>query len=275
MVKPTDRALNLGKTCVALWAVLLINVVLQFVCGKRIMNAFYDLILALFGYCSIKNKEAYNIEKVRCLVLICAYLWVMNLVGLIIQIVVLTDPTESENIVDWTQKIYVFTAFMDFVIYIGGVYFDKQLYDELRLNYVLAEVNFAGRNNPFYGGGGYGNQQGANPRMEGNLPPSRISLPPQGQSGASSFIAFQGEGPSTSPGLPSKSIILATFLAMVYLYAELTSIIASSVELPHRFLCTTLIHRYVCKSSNSSSGVYGNVSILYNSKLTKFISELD
>merc|ERR1719419_1116144 len=78
----------------------------------------YDLVLAAVGYCSVRKNETYNIEKVRCLILVCAYLWVMNLVGLIIQILVLIDPVEMESMAGWREKIYVFTAFMDFVIYI-------------------------------------------------------------------------------------------------------------------------------------------------------------
>merc|ERR1712096_220384 len=110
-------------------------------------------------------------EKVRCLVLVCSYLWVLNLVGLIIQIVVLLDPMEAESIANWRVKISLFTAFLDFVIYIGGVYFDKQLYDELRLHYSPAVVNLVGGNNPFFGGGGYGSIRADNP---GNIPPSSV-----------------------------------------------------------------------------------------------------
>merc|ERR1719193_2684434 len=104
----------------------------------------YDLVLAAVGYCSVRKNETYNIEKVRCLILVCAYLWVMNLVGLIIQILVLIDPTELESIASWNVKMSLFTSFL---------YFDKQLYDELRMNYSPAAVNLVGRNNPFFGGG--------------------------------------------------------------------------------------------------------------------------
>merc|ERR1719397_1180045 len=159
----------------------------------------YDLVLAVVGYCSVRKNEKYNIEKVRCLILVCAYLWVMNLVGLIIQILVLIDPTELESIASWNVKMSLFTSFLDFVVYIAGAYFDKQLYDELRLNYTQAEVNLAGRNNPFFGGGGYGNQQAQPSNNQGNIPPGRsqgrdLWSQPAPTVVDKGFVPFQGEG---------------------------------------------------------------------------------
>merc|ERR1711879_563160 len=75
----------------------------------------------------------------------------------------MTDPNEKEDASNWQDDIFIFTTFTDFCLYIGVVYYSKQLYDELRLNYEMAEAPVNQANNPFFGGGGYGRQQNAAP----------------------------------------------------------------------------------------------------------------
>merc|ERR1712173_242242 len=118
----------------------------------------------------------------------------MNLVALILKIVTITDPSEEESAADWQTKIFLFSGFLGFFLLIAACYYNKNMYDELRLNYVMAEVDQSGGNNPFF-------PQSGNPpaRGTGNIPPSSN---PWGSgnntNNASSnnrgFQPFQGQG---------------------------------------------------------------------------------
>merc|ERR1719499_2455798 len=96
---------------------------------------------AMFGWCGLREgPHVYKIDKVRCFCLICGYGAVITLVHVIY---VRVNPGELKISEGRNQQIAIAANALALCLFVGGTYFSKMLYDELRLNYSPPEEQYA------------------------------------------------------------------------------------------------------------------------------------
>eukprot|EP00494_Astrolonche_serrata_P029539 UN29806 len=137
--KPSERALKLGQS------ITLCNYVILLACvGMMIGGDFsqlpFTIILIVVGWCSMRESpNVHKIDKVQCYCLLCGYLVVTTVVHVIYVII---NPDATNVSTGWSQKVAIVSNFLGVFFFAAGCYFAKQLYDELRLNYVPPDPEF-------------------------------------------------------------------------------------------------------------------------------------
>ena len=138
---PTERAKQLGRLVFYIMIILIILLIVGFFAGV-VNESLFTIGLVITGICAVRDDLCYDIEQVMCVVFFSGYLWVFALVNLILYLV------------NGNEKATALVAYFGGVIfYAFACYFSKQLYDELRLNYVQPPPD---QRRGFFGGGGGG-----------------------------------------------------------------------------------------------------------------------
>jgi len=192
-VKPTERGKVLGKLLFYILMILLVVLIFAFIGGAYTLG-FFTLFLVLFGWCATRDPECYNIEQLLCVIFFSGYLWVTTLVDLILYLVKKDNPSL------WALIGY----FGGLIFFAASLYVAKQLYDELRINYIPAQLDPG--TGMFGMPGGGGGIFGGGPRMPPGRPAAQYQQQQQQQGNVQGqgqippatrgFQAFQGEGHS-------------------------------------------------------------------------------